>query len=204
MKIASQYLKYWLTISQWCKTSINLQLAKQCLFSLTPEAAVHICYTYRCSKKSRKIHGKTSVPESLFNKGVGLRPSTLLKRHSSTAVFLWIYNKFLITTFSQILSESFFRSSHTEPFWRKDILKICSKFTGEHPCRSVISIKLPCNFIETTLRHGCSPVNLLHIFRTPFTKNTSGGLLLPFVIGLQFYRKRDCGTVVFLWILRNV
>ena len=24
------------------------------------------------------------------------------------------------------------------------------------------------NFIETTLRHGCSPVNLLHIFRTPF------------------------------------
>ena len=34
------------------------------------------------------------------------------------------------------------------------------------------------NFIEITLRHGCSPVNLLHIFRTPFTKNTSGWLLL--------------------------
>ena len=29
-----------------------------------------------------------------------------------------------------------------------------------------------------TLRHGCSPVNLLHIFRTPFTNNTSGWLLL--------------------------
>ena len=27
-------------------------------------------------------------------------------------------------------------------FFRKGILKICSKFTGEHPCRSVISIKL--------------------------------------------------------------
>ena len=27
----------------------------------------------------------------------------------------------------------------------------------------------------------CSPVNLLHIFRTPFTKNTSGWLLLIFV-----------------------
>ena len=26
--------------------------------------------------------------------------------------------------------------------------------------------KLLCNFIEITLRHGCSPVNLLHIFRT--------------------------------------
>ena len=24
-----------------------------------------------------------------------------------------------------------------------------------------------CNFIEIALKHGCSPVNLLHIFRTP-------------------------------------
>ena len=29
-----------------------------------------------------------------------------------------------------------------------------------------------------TLRHGCSPLNQLHIFRTPFPKNTTGGLLL--------------------------
>ena len=29
-----------------------------------------------------------------------------------------------------------------------------------------------------TLRHGCSSVNLLHIFRIPFYKNTSGGLFL--------------------------
>ena len=35
-----------------------------------------------------------------------------------------------------------------------------------------------CNFIEIVLRHGCSPVNLLHIFRTPILKNTSGRLLL--------------------------
>ena len=34
------------------------------------------------------------------------------------------------------------------------------------------------NFIEITLRHGSSPVYLLHIFRTPFSKNTSGPLLL--------------------------
>ena len=60
----------------------------------------------------------------------------------------------------------------------KGVRKICRKFTGEHPCRSAISIKLQSNFIEITLRHGCSPVNLLHIFKTPFLKNTSGGLLL--------------------------
>ena len=69
-------------------------------------------------------------------------------------------------------------SSHSEVFLRKGVLKICSKFTGEHPCQSVISIKLLCNFIEITLRHGCSSVNLLHIFRTLFPKNASEWLLL--------------------------
>ena len=44
------------------------------------------------------------------------------------------------------------------------------------PC--VVSLKLQSNFIEITLRHGCSPVNLLHIFRTPLPMNTSGWLLL--------------------------
>ena len=37
------------------------------------------------------------------------------------------------------------------------------------------------NFIEIALRHGCSPVKLLNIFRTPFPKNTSGRLLLYLV-----------------------
>ena len=32
------------------------------------------------------------------------------------------------------------------------VLKICSKFTGEQPCQSAISIKLQ---IEITLRDGC-------------------------------------------------
>ena len=34
------------------------------------------------------------------------------------------------------------------------------------------------NFTEIALQHGCSPVHLLHIFRTPFPRNTSGWLLL--------------------------
>ena len=74
--------------------------------------------------------------------------------------------------------ESLYRSSRPEVFLGKRVLKIYRKFTGEHPCQSEISIKLLCNFIEITLRHGCSPVNLLHIFRTPFSKNTSGWLFL--------------------------
>ena len=38
--------------------------------------------------------------------------------------------------------------------------------------------KVTFTFIEIALRHGCSPVNSLHIFRTSFPKNASEGLLL--------------------------
>ena len=153
-------------------------------------------------------------------------------------------------------------------FLGKGVLKICSIFTGEHPCRSVISINLPWkvsqssqgkrngafslgtlgafqnsrNFektlkrlllsiwkqlftyfritsiyvygnnvemlkvpiwlklvlweaatetaIEITLRHWCSPENLLHIFRKHFPKNTSGWLLLSFEGPLKTLSKR--------------
>ena len=70
------------------------------------------------------------------------------------------------------------RNSHPELFLGKGVLKILSKFTGEYPCRIAISVKLQSNFIEIALRYGRSPVNLLHIFRTPFLKKTFEGLLL--------------------------
>ena len=60
----------------------------------------------------------------------------------------------------------------------KGVLKKCSKFTGEHPCQSVISIRFQSNFTEITLWHGCSPVNLLHLFTTSLPKNTSEWMLL--------------------------
>ena len=53
------------------------------------------------------------------------------------------------------------RGSRPEMFLRKGVLKI-----------------LLCNVIEIAIQHGCSPVNLLHIFGTPLPKNTSGRLLL--------------------------
>ena len=76
-----------------------------------------------------------------------------------------------VVNFSFIKSNlSLFRSSHPEVLLGKGVLKICSKFTGEHPYWRAIS-----------LRHG-SPVNLLHILGTPFSKNTSRWLLLPIVL----------------------
>ena len=38
--------------------------------------------------------------------------------------------------------------------------------------------KVPKQFIGNTLRDGCSPVNLVHIFRTSLPKNTPGRQLL--------------------------
>ena len=55
---------------------------------------------------------------------------------------------------------------------RRRCSKKCSKFVGEYPCRSVISQTLLCNFIDFALCYGCSPVNLMHNFRTLFYKNT--------------------------------
>ena len=37
------------------------------------------------------------------------------------------------------------------------------------------------DFNKVALRNGRCPVNLLYILRTPFPKNTSGGLLLRIV-----------------------
>ena len=78
---------------------------------------------------------------------------------------------------NKVLEDKMFKGV-SEVFLRKGLRKIYSKFTEEHPYRSVISIKLQSKFIEIVLRHWCSSVNLLHFFRTPFPKNTSAGLLL--------------------------
>ena len=43
------------------------------------------------------------------------------------------------------------------------------------------------NFNEIALRHWCSPVNLLHIFRTAFSKNTSVWLLLIYPVFETFF-----------------
>ena len=79
--------------------------------------------------------------------------------------------------YSKVFRNSYFaehlQKLTSEVFLRKTFLKICSEFTRELPCQSVQS-----KFIKIALRHGCSPVNLMHIFRALFPKNTSGWLLL--------------------------
>ena len=73
----------------------------------------------------------------------------------------------------------------------KGVLKICCKFTGEHPCH--------CNLIEIILRHECSLTNLLHIFRTSFYKNTSGWLLLNSILLYWL----NWPSKIFIWCSEN-
>ena len=75
-------------------------------------------------------------------------------------------------------------------YW-KYAANLYNKFIGEQLCSSVISIKLQTNFIKITLRHGCFSVNLLHIFRTLFYRNTSGGPLLLIRLAHESESVRD-------------
>ena len=83
---------------------------------------------------------------------------------------------FCYLLFSQKASS---RNSPSEVFLGKGVLKIYIKFTGDTHAEV---------WIQITLWNGCSPVNLLHIFRTPFYKNTHGGLL-------------NCSSWMFDWVL---
>ena len=72
-------------------------------------------------------------------------------------------------------SEKTLRSRIQKQPSRGVLKKRCSE-NMQQSYRRTPMLKL--NFIEIALRHGCSLVNLLHIFRTPFLKNTAGWLLL--------------------------
>ena len=63
----------------------------------------------------------------------------------SRLIWIMLFNVFCLTNY---IHESSTRSSPSEVFLRKGVLKICDKFTGEHPLRSVISMK----FFKNTSR----------------------------------------------------
>ena len=70
-----------------------------------------------------------------------------------------------------------FGSSPPHVFLEKGALTTYSNLQNNTPAEVMI-LKWQSNFIEITLRHECSAVNLMHIFGTPFYKNAFGGLLL--------------------------
>ena len=87
------------------------------------------------------------------------RPAILLKRDSSTSVFLWNMQKILRTPILNNICEQLllcinkrcrvftFRSSHRRCSVRKGTLRNFTKFTGKHLCQSLCFNKA-CNFIK--------------------------------------------------------
>ena len=76
-------------------------------------------------------------------------------------------------------------------FLRKGVLKICNKFTGEHPCGSVISIKLLCkaSFKRPSNVHSF-PINLCGRWK-------NGVCLLGIIFEQKCYFLRKLSTVFF-------
>ena len=122
--------------------------------------------THQISDITLSFGSKHSVAVKLMNY---LKPG--LRSSSKKTVNLIILNLFILTR--HILTR-------ITPFPIKKIEKSSFKFGFKRTQRELL-----CNFIELTLRHGCSLVNFLHIFRMSFPKNTSGRLLLK--TGLSFF-----------------
>ena len=124
--------------------------------------------------------------------------------------FLIFVTNSLYVLFNLILSilkkklHANYRSSPPEVLLGKSILKICSKFTGEHPYRSVISVKflkLHCKFIEIALRYGVFSCKFAvfpeHLFiRTPL-EGYFCNLGFPFKMSLVNEKKTSADVFTF-------
>ena len=60
------------------------------------------------------------------------------------------------------------RSSHSQIFFKVNVLKNFANFTGKHLCWSLFFFLTTCNFIKDRLQHRCFPVKFLKFLRTPF------------------------------------
>ena len=158
------------------------------------------CYIYKCCNRSNQ--NKTCYPSRTSSnktvKALYLNEHPILCHYGYGLANIRLFQKcngkyqnhFSCTKISTRFDNQGkkYRGSHSGVFLRKGVMEICSKFTGENPCRSAISIKQQGNSVEITLWHECSPVNLLHIFRTPFPRNTFDWLLLEVTVNTIFCR----------------
>ena len=77
---------------------------------------------------------------------------------------------------------------------RKDVLRNFAKFTGKHLFQSLYFNKVPGLRPATSLKkrvwHRCFPVNFAKFLRTPFLQNTSGRLILVFILCFTVSKKK--------------
>ena len=142
------------------------------------------CFFRKCDQIRKKLRIWSYLRKKSLLENIILVQWLLLSRNLLFNVYRYFLNNYISPNrkyfYSQLQGFRYpgtvkSRSSLLEVFLGKGVRKICSKITREHPWRSAISIKLQSNFVEITLWHVCSPVHLLHIFRTPFRKTPMEG-----------------------------
>ena len=73
-----------------------------------------------------------------------------------------------------VLSQNF-KSSRSDGFYKKGVLRNFPKFTGKHPCQSLFFNKVagrPATLLTNRLWHRCFPVNFGKFPRTLFYRTT--------------------------------
>ena len=125
-------------------------------------------------------------PENILFTGHMRKKNSILHENISVFKDSWI-KQLTDILLSKLWCLTFlkFRSRRPEMFLGKSVPKICSKCTGEHPCRRAIS-----------------PVNLQHIFTAPLTKNTSGRLFGK--LFLLFLMQKHYGHYVEMTIILTI
>ena len=106
---------------------------------------------------------------------LSLAPYTCQRPHPAPKVFFSEYHH-CFTRF--IVTSSVFYEIKNKTCNREMLsVDLSSVFTAASQ-QYALAVALQSKFIEITLRHGCPPVYLMHVFRKLFTKNSYGGLLL--------------------------
>ena len=148
---------------------------------------------------------------------LGLSSSLIYSETTFNISFLLFKISFLLEEVRSAFSGQAIQKQPSRCVLRKMCSENMQQIYVKHSRRIVMSIKLhkyaanlrrtpvlKYDFIEITLRHGCSPVYLLHIFRTRFLKNTSGWLLLA-IIFLSVKNRPKCNRhLLFLYFLHDL
>ena len=117
----------------------------------------------------------SSILENKMQFIVSLEIFPFLLYNSIATLWMILWKKVKKWSFEVIHEKCLsFRSSHPEVFLEKKVFWTYAANLQEniHPKQLYWN--------HTSAWHGCSPLNLLHIFRKPFLKNSSGGLLLNY------------------------
>ena len=116
-----------------------------------------------CSIVSEDLFIRTTMEDCFWNQIIFFEPEACLGLHLKIKSFATIE---VVAKTSKDKELCNYRSSRPEVFFKKDILRNFTKFTGKH-----LSLR-PATLLKKTLWQRCIPVNFVKLLRTPFLHRT--------------------------------